>query len=318
MSTYDKLVALHEERTSELASAFLKALLEVRTDTQALLATGMQYGLLHRLIKRDAVFAESYNDIHDQLREVIKCRKCGSLWKNDGKKRGRRTGGVFGVCDVCNSTRYTQYFNTPNARMKRLLRSMSGRSQCSLTLNDMMKVYERQNGMCFFSKKSMSFESGPDCVSPDRLDPKGGYAKDNIVLCRRRINLMKRSLTVIEFVTACNAVTNPLSMPPSPMPSRTECHMMLNNIKRRGVSCAIAVDDMMKTFELQKGNCHYTKWTMIPYRMQANFKQMSVDRIDSGIGYEVGNIVFCCLGINLMKMSMDINTFKDECATVHL
>jgi hypothetical protein len=44
--------------------------------------------------------------------------------------------------------------------------------------------------------------------------------------------------------------------------------------------------------------------------------QISLDRLDSSIGYEKNNIVSCCAGCNLMKGSLDPKDFVYQCKKI--
>lgn len=60
--------------------------------------------------------------------------------------------------------------------------------------------------------------------------------------------------------------------------------------------------------------CFYTGETLTFETHQQN--TISIERIDSSKGYEVGNVVFCCADINLMKQSFPVSHFIEMCEKV--
>lgn len=77
----------------------------------------------------------------------------------------------------------------------------------------------------------------------------------------------------------------------------------INNSKRK--DCHITLIDLKEQWELQKGICAYTKISMIlPTHTNSkisSFKAASLDRIDSDLPYQEGNIQFILRAINYMK-----------------
>ena len=70
-----------------------------------------------------------------------------------------------------------------------------------LTVELIEKLWNDQNGLCFYSGKSMILESNSiDTVSIDRIDSSMGYTLGNIRLCRKSINTMKLDLTLEVFI----------------------------------------------------------------------------------------------------------------------
>lgn len=75
----------------------------------------------------------------------------------------------------------------------------------SITEVDLLSVYTKQNGKCFYTNEVM--DTSPSrtgssvrrSVSVDRVNPAKGYAKDNIVLCTYRANAVKQDLNVEEL-----------------------------------------------------------------------------------------------------------------------
>lgn len=73
--------------------------------------------------------------------------------------------------------------------------------------------------------------------------------------------------------------------------------------KRRKISFNLKIEDLEKQWIKQKGRCFYTNKKLIAKRWAKKLdpKLLSVDRIDSKIGYNSHNIVFVSDAINTMK-----------------
>lgn len=83
----------------------------------------------------------------------------------------------------------------------------------------------------------------------------------------------------------------------------------LNNVrKNRILEITVTPDELYDIYKQQQGLCYYTK---IPMKMattenyqdrnQPDLDVISVDRINSNLGYTKENIVLCCNSINKMK-----------------
>jgi len=65
--------------------------------------------------------------------------------------------------------------------------------------------------------------------------------------------------------------------------------------------------DLLDVWDKQNGRCAYTK---LPLLATANrFNTVSLDRVDSGKGYVVGNIQLVCAAINKMKQEYSEDLF---------
>jgi hypothetical protein len=70
-----------------------------------------------------------------------------------------------------------------------------------LRLEDVQEKWASQKGRCWYTGTMMTTTVGdPNKVSIDRLDSSKGYTLANTVLCTKRVNLMKRDMSVGEFL----------------------------------------------------------------------------------------------------------------------
>ncbi len=90
----------------------------------------------------------------------------------------------------------------------------------------------------------------------------------------------------------------------------------LQHSKRRsGIISDITYDDLMEKYKKQEGLCFYTNRKMLLSRN--NHFSLSVDRLDSTLGYTNNNIVLCCSIVNYMKQEYDIDIFLELCSDIH-
>ena len=75
---------------------------------------------------------------------------------------------------------------------------------------------------------------------------------------------------------------------------------------RRNHNFNLDIKYMYELWDKQDGKCYYTGIPMTKTFNQKSPYQMSIDRIDSNIGYIKGNICLCCLSINFAKNSFTV------------
>lgn len=118
------------------------------------------------------------------------CRPCAAHW---AKKQSSKS--PLGRLRVA--------FNTAKgaARRKNL--------PCTLTVKDLVGMWDAQDGKCFYSGVLMSYAGDhlPESVSVDRIDNTKGYTPDNVVLSCVAVNRMKYTHPKGEFLRWCGLVT---------------------------------------------------------------------------------------------------------------
>ena len=85
--------------------------------------------------------------------------------------------------------------------------------------------------------------------------------------------------------------------------------------KNRNLDFEIDYNFIQKLWKNQKGLCYYTKVQMKLTARQKDPYQVSIDRINSNLGYTEENAVLCCQAINYMKNDYslkDFNLFKNS------
>lgn len=94
----------------------------------------------------------------------------------------------------------------------------------------------------------------------------------------------------------------------------TKFRYYIKQIKRRQKNSKLTISDLRQQWEIQKGCCAYTNIPLILATHSdydyPRFMQASVDRIDSNLGYEVGNIQFVSITCNYAKNAMSHDETK--------
>ena len=83
---------------------------------------------------------------------------------------------------------------------------------------------------------------------------------------------------------------------------------------RRGIDFAIGLDELVELWENQGGKCYYTGVEMT--YAEGDRTAVSLDRIDPSKGYVSENVVLCCWIVNLMKLDLSVEGFKQWCQKV--
>lgn len=73
----------------------------------------------------------------------------------------------------------------------------------------------------------------------------------------------------------------------------------------------VSSEFLIQLYEEQEGKCYYSNIEMNVIIGKKNPKQISVDRIDSKIGYTENNIVLCCLAMNYCKSDFEETDFLE-------
>lgn len=85
--------------------------------------------------------------------------------------------------------------------------------------------------------------------------------------------------------------------------------------KRKGLSHEITIDDLTRLWRFQEGRCRYTGIPMV-YDGEGRPESVSIDRVDSSLGYVRSNVVLCCVYVNRMKNDKTVTEFLDWCRRV--
>lgn len=193
-----------------------------------------------------------------------------------------------------------------------------------LSIEDIYNLYIFQNKKCklsnidlhFGSRKKKEFRN----ASLDRINSDLGYCINNIQLIDSRINIMKKDFSLNHFYDMCNLVVNPADNYSDYIFDK-EINVNLifrisqKRAKDKNFDFDINRSDLISLYERQNRRCAITN---LPIEFKAEyrkpfFNQVSIDRINSDIGYIKSNIQLVIKDINFMKHKLDLNEFKDLC-----
>jgi len=129
----------------------------------------------------------------------------------------------IGIMSTCIDCIYDKFNDKPRENFIRHMyidcrnRSKKKKFAFDLELSDLHQLYDDQEGKCALSGQEMTFihkrgkrqfTRHPTNASLDRIDPKGGYTKDNIQLTTNVCNIAKMDLTEEMFIDMCEQVYN--------------------------------------------------------------------------------------------------------------
>lgn len=93
-----------------------------------------------------------------------------------------------------------------------------------------------------------------------------------------------------------------------------------DNLNNRAIDYNVTVDYLVGLYYGQEGKCFHTNEIMTLERGLIEgavcFTLCTMDRIDNAKGYEVGNIILACDGINRMRSDMPLKQFQALCKRI--
>ncbi len=102
--------------------------------------------------------------------------------------------------------------NTPRGALVRRLRAAKHRAKvddypCTVTVDDLLDVYEKQEGKCALSGIELTLSGSRWAnMSLDKIVPHLGYVEGNVQLLTLRVNVMKFNSSNQEFMDLVHAI----------------------------------------------------------------------------------------------------------------
>lgn len=243
------------------------------------------------------------------------------------------------ICKDCQYKRQFKYKTTLNGSLTGLLNAAKNRSKIlkneraefDLTLDDLKDIYERQNGLCYYSTIQMKFE-GEFKMSLERLDNDMGYIKTNVVLCCTEFNCASKwsfdkILEMLEFLDLnikenyidfgdvhSNSKKKYYESPRCKL--KTLCTSAKHRVAKkekigRHLEYDIDFEFLVELYNKQKGLCAYSGMPMQFGNYKTTDWVISLERIDVTIGYVKDNVCFICIEFNSTDHSIRIKNKSD-------
>lgn len=115
------------------------------------------------------------------------------------------------------TARYWKRRESLDFHLKSLLRRGKSVDRSGLSYEFLLKLYERQRGRCAISNVEMTWVTRRGRVqtnlSIDRIDQNIGYLPTNVHLVCDVVNMMRRSLSLLEFKEWCSLIVRGFEMP---------------------------------------------------------------------------------------------------------
>lgn len=147
------------------------------------------------------------------------CANCGDRHPFQSMPSAKRAEVLGTLCKPCSSKRNFKRYNGEiqeefGVRLSWLRTYKVGAEARGLVFQikakDIRNLYEEQEGLCALSGQPinlpLSSRYASVTASVDRIDNSRGYTQDNIQLVHKRINMLRGSLSVEDFVELCKMV----------------------------------------------------------------------------------------------------------------
>ena len=187
----------------------------------------------------------------------------------------------------------------------------------NISIKNIYEKFQEQDKRCDLSNILLVL---PDCKtklyntgSVDRINSQLSYDINNICWVHKDINKIKRSLTKQQFIKICTAVTfphSPYAYRPLKMPD-TYYQRIISTSQRGNLDFNLNKNYLEELFIQQNNSCYLTG-------LSVSFSQnnISLDRINSKLGYIKGNVKWSLKDINLMKWEYNVKYFIALCHRV--
>jgi hypothetical protein len=203
---------------TKLTEGVLENLLSLRsqglTNRQIATELGVHHRTIANWLKREGLFSARKTPLDVIDEHNARCKHCEVVLPLDefqyGRK-GRPDEYRYAFCNRCRRNRRRIIINADITHvLKERVRQTKIRSQkigipFNLGWVDLMKCWESQQGLCFYTDVPMEWNVGKGLsgrsMSVDKLIPELGYVPGNVVLCTQRANTIKNNLNFEELKT---------------------------------------------------------------------------------------------------------------------
>jgi len=126
-----------------------------------------------------------------------KCKKCKQAYNKQWFAKNKKAMREYQNAYHCKGPKQFLHQLLVRCRKKDKAR---GQVVETVNIDQLMEIYDDQEGLCFYTNVSMTHErNNLRSISVDRIDSAYGYIPGNIVLCCKGVNLMKHDHSVEQF-----------------------------------------------------------------------------------------------------------------------
>lgn len=228
--------------------------------------------------------------------------------------------------------------------------------ECAVTLVDLKLLWEKQKGICPYTGWDLvllpcttDYESIALTInraSVDRIDSAKGYTVENIQFVAVIANFAKMAFTEEDLINFCQDVDKYRNQGIDNFSNTNLAHCLSKNeflttrrdkyspfrqylklarrrVKSHGRECTITLEYLKEVWEKQSGRCPYTGWELDNPETTAHWdeyqlhpKRASLDRINSSLGYILGNVQFVSVMANFAKRDFQEEELLKFCQAV--
>lgn len=262
-----------------------------------------------------------------RLRQWLCLCDCGVevVYSSDVIKRKRRIS-----CGECRVTWSGQLSSTVWSRMTLSIQERG--VPLLLTRDEASQLFDKAEGRCSLSGLPivLGLHLRDSTASLDRIDSSLSYSVDNCQWVERRVNYMKKWFSVSRFIELCELVTNPLdaSNYPIPLPP-TSVHRnwaghggisgtVWTEVTKTPHEFLLTIEEAWRLFVAQRGACAMTGQSLFLPTTTAELRSRvaSLDRIDSRLGYQHGNVQWVHPDVNFLKDAYTMDEARFICKAV--
>lgn len=278
--------------------------------------------------------------------------KCHAQYRGVSNFKGRVNRDTTHLRDIIRKDDFSPF----RYHLRVMKKSAKRRKQeCDVILADLKLLWEKQNGICPYTGWKLvllscttDYESTTLTInraSVDRIDSAKGYTLDNIQFVAVIANYAKMAFAEEDLIKFCQDVYEYRKLSIENIsrdvitsvstnlflgtrrdeysPFRQHFKLARRRVKTHGRECTITLEYLKELWEKQDGKCPYTGWKLDNPETTAHWdnhqldpRTASLDRIDSSLGYILGNVQFVSVMANFAKRDFQEEQLLEFCQAV--
>lgn len=160
--------------------------------------TGETFGQLYILNR--------HSSLNKQARYLVQCKNCDKVYDLATSTIKKNINGCSD-CARANQAKGNESLSwsggkyIPAIFLSNVKRSARKRSiPCEVSIDELDLIWSLQDGICAYTGRKLSLETGKLTASLDRIDSSVGYQADNVQFTHKSVNIMKWALPEEEFL----------------------------------------------------------------------------------------------------------------------